>query len=182
MKDKLLDYIAAAENAANPITEPSCDKNVLLVEMNELYGDAPVSNSNGSNLDLIKAAATEELKMFHNLCFGLDITEGVDVLTWYESVKYKVPKIYRMALYIFSIPPTEIQNERDFSLAGVFGQARRASLSVQMLSDLLFINQNSDTCSILKNIDLFQGNLNSVDNSHFDEVEQFLESNNETED
>jgi hAT family C-terminal dimerisation region len=40
----------------------------------------------------------------------------VDVLAWYESVKYKVPKIHRMATYIFSIPPTQIQNEREFSL------------------------------------------------------------------
>ena len=120
--------------------------------------------------------------MFHTLCFGLDLKEEVDVLTWYESIKYKAPQIYRIATYIFSVPPTQIQNERDFSLAGVFGQARRASLFVQMLSDLLFISQNTDTCSILKNIDLFHCNLNSVDDGLFDEVEQCLESNNETED
>jgi hypothetical protein len=50
-----------------------------------------------------------------------------------------------MATYIFSIPPTQIQNERKFSLAGVIGRARRARFSIEMRSDLLFINQNMDT-------------------------------------
>jgi hypothetical protein len=50
----------------------------------------------------------------------------MDIVAWYQSVKYKVPKIQRMATYIFSIPPKQIQNLRKFSLAGAIGQARRA--------------------------------------------------------
>jgi hypothetical protein len=51
-----------------------------------------------------------------------------------------------------------------------------------MLSDLLFINQNMDASLHEKSIELFDGNLNSLNDDLVDEVEQFLDSNNETED
>jgi hypothetical protein len=33
MKDKLLDYIAAAENAANPIPESSCGERIVCMKL-----------------------------------------------------------------------------------------------------------------------------------------------------
>jgi sarcosine oxidase delta subunit len=98
----------------------------------------------------------------------------MDVLAWYESVKYKVPKIHGMSTSIFSIPHTQIQNEREFSLAGVIGRASGASVSVEMLSDLLFINQNMDAILHEKSIELFDGMLNSQNDDLVDEVAHFL--------
>jgi hypothetical protein len=54
-----------------------------------------------------------------------------------------------------------------------------------MLSDLLFINQNIDASLHEKSIELFDGNLKSLkslNDNLVDEVEQFVDSNNETED
>jgi hypothetical protein len=90
MKDKLLDYIAAAENATNPIPESICGESMHLHEIKDLYGDATASDSQSTQLDNIKS-----------LCSCQDVKEDVDVLAWYESVKYKVPKIHRMATFIF---------------------------------------------------------------------------------
>jgi hAT family C-terminal dimerisation region len=140
MKDKLLDYMAAAENATNPIPESICGESMHLHEIKDLYGDATASDSQSTQLDIIKSAAKEDLKIVHALRSCQDVKEDVDALAWHESVKYKVPKIHRMATYIFSIPPTQIQNERKFSLAGVIVRAHRASVIIKMLSDFLFIN------------------------------------------
>jgi hAT family C-terminal dimerisation region len=129
MTDKLLDYIAAAENATNPIPESSCGESIHLHEIKDLYGDVTTSDSQSTQLENIKSAANEALKLVDALYACQDVREDMDVLTWYESVKYKVPKIHRMATYIFSIPHTQIQNEREFSLASVIGRARRASVS-----------------------------------------------------
>jgi hypothetical protein len=74
----------------------------------------------------------------------------MDVLPWYESVKYKVPMIHRMATSMF-------QNEHEFSLAGVIGRASRASVSIEMLPDLLFIKPNMDANLHEKSIELFDG-------------------------
>jgi hAT family C-terminal dimerisation region len=155
-----LDYVAAAENAATPIPESSGSEGVCLHEIKDLYGDTTTSDYQSTNLKSIKVAANEELTFFHGLCSCPDVKEDMDVLAWFERVKDKVPKIHRMATYVFSIPPTQIQNDHDFSLAGVFGQAQRASTSVEKLSNLLFINQNVDDLLHQESIELFDGNLN----------------------
>ena len=49
----------------------------------------------------------------------------------------------RFAYIIHSITPLQTENERDFSLAGIYTASRRANLSFEILSDLLFINRNS---------------------------------------
>jgi hypothetical protein len=72
-----------------------------LHEIKDLYGDATASDSQSTQLDNIKSAANKELKIFHALCSCQDVKEDVDVLAWYESMKYKVPKIHRMATYMF---------------------------------------------------------------------------------
>jgi hypothetical protein len=61
MKEKLLDYIAAVENAANPIPESSCGESIHLHEIQELFGDATTSDSQGTPLENIKSATNEEL-------------------------------------------------------------------------------------------------------------------------
>jgi hypothetical protein len=88
MKDKLLDYIEAAANATNPIPESSCGESIYLQEINDLYGDATTSDYQSTQLENIKSVANEELKHFHASCSCNDVKEDVDVLAWYESVKY----------------------------------------------------------------------------------------------
>jgi hypothetical protein len=48
--------------------------------------------------------------------------------------------------------------------------------------DLLFINQNMDASLHEKIIELFDGNLNSLNDDLVHEVEQFFDSNNKIED
>jgi hypothetical protein len=60
----------------------------------------------------------------------------------------------------------------EFSQAGVIVQARRARVSIEMLSDLLFINQNMDAFLHEKSIKVFDGNLNSLNYDFVDVVEQ----------
>ena len=68
------------------------------------------------------------------------------------------------------IPPAQIENERDFSVAGSFGRAKRASMTVDMLSTLVFINRNlnwSEECASYSTmVELFNKN----DSAYFDKV------------
>ena len=65
----------------------------------------------------------------------------------------------RFAYIIHSITPSQTENERDFSLAGIYTASCRANLSVEMLSDLLFINRNSAALGCNTTIDIFGGSL-----------------------
>ena len=47
-----------------------------------------------------------------------------------------------MAELIFSIAPTQVENEHDFSIAGIFSQAQQSSLTIKNLAMLTFINKN----------------------------------------
>jgi hypothetical protein len=78
----------------------------------------------------------------------------------------------------FFLVPDDGGCPSNYSIAGVFARARRASLSVSTLSNLLFINKNTDVASELQNIDLFTGSLENVDDEIMDEIENFLQENN----
>ena len=54
------------------------------------------------------------------------------------------------------------KNERDFSLAGIYTALRRANISVEILSDLLFIDINSAALGRNTTIDVFGGSLVAV--------------------
>ena len=72
------------------------------------------------------------------------------------------PILTRFAYIIYSITPSQTENERDFSLAGIYTASRRANLSVEMLSDLLFINRNSAALVRNTTIGVFGGSLYAV--------------------
>ena len=68
----------------------------------------------------------------------------------------------RFACIIRSITPSQTGNEREFSLAGIYTASHRANLSVEMLSNFLFINRNSAALGRNTTIDIFGGSLDAV--------------------
>jgi hAT family C-terminal dimerisation region len=163
MKQKFLEYAEAAHRAAHPEVEV----------LTRSQTDDPIYDDDiGSGA--IENRAETEFKMLREL--SKSRKEDIDVLTWYESIKHQVPQMYRLAKIVFAIPPTQIQNERDFSLAGVFTRARRASMTNAMLADLMFINQNR---SVPMEFNAYGDDANELDDCAIDDIEAFLDENNE---
>ena len=103
-----------------------------------------------------------EFVIYQNTVAGTEITDGFDVLNWFQIHQIKPPMLTRFAYIIYSITPLQTENERDFSLAGIYTASRRANLSVEMLSDLIFINRNSAALGRNTTIDVFGGSLDAV--------------------
>ena len=82
-----------------------------------------------------------------------------------------VPMITQIAT-IICIP-------RDFSLAGVFAQSRRATVPVEMISNLLFLNENANVVDTLTEEDLFSGSLGEDHDKMVDVIELFFSGNGE---
>ena len=75
----------------------------------------------------------------------------------------KIPMIYQLAEIMNTIPPSQVENERDFSLAGVISRAWRASFTVENLSMLVFLNKNKNIKEKLERTEKESANIFEVD-------------------
>lgn len=66
------------------------------------------------------------------------------VLDFWESAKESNKQLYELAMVIFSIPPTEVQVERDFSNLDVVFTNRRGNLNQFRLEEIFLIHLNKD--------------------------------------
>lgn len=131
------------------------------------------ANANESELDKLSSSQSSDDLIFHfdtnaamNAYLGIVESQGKDnnndidyiieqfqpnkldieasVLEFWESVKDEQNELYKIAMVVFSVPPTEVQVERDFShLAHVFGD-KRCRLTEERLEDILFLHLNKD--------------------------------------
>ena len=72
------------------------------------------------------------------------------------------PTLTRFAYIINSITPSQTENKRYFSLAGIYTASRCANISVEILFGLIFINRKSAALGRNTTIDLFGGSLDDV--------------------
>lgn len=65
-------------------------------------------------------------------------------MRYWESVKETHFELYDLAMIIFSVPPTEVQIERDFSSLKHIFTDRRYNLTQKRLESILLIHLNKD--------------------------------------
>ena len=108
--------------------------------------------------------------IYQNTFAGTEITDDFDVMNWSWIQQIKLPMLKRFAYIIYSVTPSQTEKETDFSLAGIYTESLHANISVEMLSDLIFINRNSAALCLNSIIDVFVGSLDAVDNI-FDDMD-----------
>lgn len=123
--------------------------------------DSTVANMNiSSDLSFDDFDENEAVYRFHNpsnannqtpmdiqnkiTSFQPDSSTFSSILQYWESLKDSEPELYKLAKVVFSVPPTEVQIERDFSdLKWIFTE-RRFSLSQRRLEAILLLHLNKD--------------------------------------
>ena len=76
----------------------------------------------------------------HNFWLAVKASgEVTNVLGWYQERQIQFPMLAWFYTMIFSIPPSQAENEREFYLTGVFTGARRERMLVDMLPKIIFI-------------------------------------------
>ena len=103
-----------------------------------------------------------------------------EVMAWFKLNKLKIPMISHLALIIHVIPPSQIENERDFSLAVVIACAKQAALSAENLAMILFINKNKNIGSkeTVGKLNIFEDDFAIIEDD-IDVVEEFIKENGE---
>ena len=103
-----------------------------------------------------------EFVIYQNTVAGTEITDGFDVLNWFQINQMKFTMLTRFTYIIHSITPSQTENEIYFSLACIYTASRRANISVEMLSNLIFINRNSAALVRNTTMDVFGRSLDAV--------------------
>lgn len=103
---------------------------------------------------------SDEIEMELELFQPEMLSPKCSVHEYWESVKEEHKKLYKLAMVIFSIPPTEVQIERDFSSLDVVFTNRRGNLSSSRLEDIFLIHLNKDLFYNVNNDDINE--LNEV--------------------
>lgn len=84
----------------------------------------------------------DEVEMY--LSYKVPPTDDFDLLKWWEEHRDTFAKLYKISMFIHSIPATSAPSERKFSLAGNILNCLRCSLDPSKIEDLLLIHSNSD--------------------------------------
>lgn len=98
-----------------------------------------------------------------------------EVIQWYEFRQGSNPIIFCSAHNVFSNTFSQIENERNFSLAGVVCRTRRASFTAENLLMIVFINNDKEHLDTLYRLNIFKDNFNNLEGDH-NEAEDCLET------
>lgn len=99
---------------------------------------------------LNQGAADEEVKSTDDIETIIDLFQpnpipiNSSVLEYWDSVKNTESQLFELAMVIFSVPPTEVQIERDFSSLKFIFTERRCRLTQSRLESILLIHLNKD--------------------------------------
>ena len=135
MTDMLLDYVVAAEEKINPPTESSSSgatSDYVLPYVFELFSNSVAPESTGTRVRC-EFGVYKDL-VTHHFKAGNKMESAKEMMAWFKLNKLKISMISHFASIIHVIPPSQIENERDFSLAVVIACAKRAALSAENLA------------------------------------------------
>lgn len=138
----------------------------LYHRLNGLHEPSPINQASNASSDLhLSFDEQSELNKLMSTSHSntdrqLDIEEAIilfqpdilpsekSVLDFWETQKQSI--LYDLAMAVHSIPPTQVQIERDFSSLGYIFSERRYRLSQQRLEQVLLIHFNKDLFFIVK--------------------------------
>lgn len=66
------------------------------------------------------------------------------VLKYWESLKEEQFELYQLAMVVYSVPPTEVQIERDFPRFNFVLSSSRCNLAEERLEDIMSIHLNDE--------------------------------------
>ena len=101
-------------------------------------------------------------------------TDTKNALHWLLIAAQKYPTISRLARLFLSIVPTQVDNERAFSVAGVVCSLRRSTLNIETLSRLVHISLNTRDEGIFED-------FCATDADNCEELEDFGENDSDEE-
>lgn len=147
-KNAIIDSARDLMNTKFPKTANDSPRSERSLDQNETFElNRRKSRSISSALEMFRDDSgddddTDDIEKYISMHVRTE-NSGVDILTWWYDQKSKMPQLFKLAMFIFSIPASSAAVERVFSLAGLTIK-NRPNLNPSTLDDLLLLKSNSD--------------------------------------
>lgn len=92
---------------------------------------------------------SEDIEFIIDIYQPNSIPLASSILGYWEDTKEEQPQLYEIASVVFSVPPTEVKIERDFSHLDFVFSKRRGNLCHKRLEDIFIIHLNKDLFEIV---------------------------------
>lgn len=135
------------EISSSSIDSLSFDEEAALIQHLQL-------NQNEQNVATQNNFQNVDIELLIDLFQPEQLFPKESVIEYWETQKNTQPELYEIAMIVFSVPPTEVQIERDFSSLDFVFSKRRGKLSHQRLEDILLIYLNKDLFNDVNNEDI----------------------------
>lgn len=121
--------------------EPSSDdeSSYLSAYLNEIAQETAVTVTQAEVSDLTKVFV--EIDNFENLHRRLPLNE--DIFSFYQSIHFRSPELFELALVILGVPATQVSVERAFSSLDFALSESRYNLDNKTVEDLLLVKLNT---------------------------------------
>lgn len=96
----------------------------------------------------------DDIEMIIELYQPQPIPVKSSVVSYWEQMKDEQKELYQIASVVFSVPPTEVQIERDFSRLDCVFTKRRGNLCPSRLEDIFVIHLNPDLFEVVTQEDI----------------------------
>lgn len=128
-------------SSANHFSNTSSDLHLSFDELGELNQLMTINSSRHTERDM-------SIELAIDLFQPINMPSETSVLEFWETQKQSL--LYDLAMALYSIPPTQVQIERDFSSLGHIFSERRYQLSQERLEQILLIHFNKDIFYAIK--------------------------------
>lgn len=102
------------------------------------------------NESIVSSQLEEDIECLLDTFDPPRMKSNMSVLQYWEEKKLENEALYKLAMVVYSIPPTEVQIERDFSKLNFVFSDRRCRLTQERLEDIMIINLNDELFNEVK--------------------------------
>lgn len=118
-------------------------------ELEKYLGSSFATESTVTNVSQ-RGEGKEDIEHLLDMFDPEPIKSNENIIQFWENNKNEHKEIYKLATVVMGIPPTEVQEERNFSKLNYVFTDRRCKLTEERLEDIMTINLNEETFYLVK--------------------------------
>lgn len=108
-------------------------------------------NNNGTT---VTPSQSNDIEFLLDMFNPEPISSENSILEFWTNQEKNHPELHRLAMVVYAVPPTEVENEREFSRLSFVFTDRRCNLQAERLEDIMILHINPEVFHLIKKEEL----------------------------